>query len=302
MSQAKFATYPFKYAPQSIDEMLVDDWTKAKLKDVVEKVPNIIIHGPPGVGKSCFVDLFLKLTGFDFLKINASDERGIGTIRERVSTFARAASLSQFKIIWLNEGDALTEEAQDNLRQLIEDVEAHTRFIITCNYVNKLSAPMQSRFQDLELASPPATEIFERCMYILKQENVEIENLKSFKKDLVELIKKCYPDIRKIFNRLETSVVDGKISKVLLNVDQVYEQILNFLLVKELGEIRSLLKSHSIYYPALYQYLFDNIDKFELTGEAILAIGEALRWDNTVAIKEINFITMCAKMLKEGVV
>ena len=298
----EFCMYPRKYKPSSLDEMILDPQLKKKLEDIIKKVPNTILYGPPGVGKSCFVEILLKETGFDHLKINASDENSVDTIRTKLKTFALSAGFTPLKIIYLNEGDNFKIDAENILRMLIEEVEEHTRFIITCNYPERFSAPIFSRFQEVEFKNPPATKIFERCLEIVEKEKVKIKDKNEFKKSLLTLVKRLYPDMRRIFNALECSVINGEIESLQIgSSDIIHEKILSKLLDKDIDSVREIIRSESIYYPALFQFFFDNVTKFSDPGEAVLIIGNAYRWDSQVSIKEINFLTMCVELFKKAV-
>lgn len=303
MSELQELTFPFKYEPTSLNDMIVSDDTRASLKEVIEKMPNIILCGRPGVGKGTFVNILLKETGYDFLKINASKETSVDMVRTKVEGFATALGFTKYKIVYLNEADWLSINAQKSLLQLMEDVHSHTRFIFTCNYFHKLLEELVSRCQVFNLNSPPAKEIYSHCIKILEKENIEIVNEKPFKKSLVETIRKLYPDIRRTLNSLERSIVNGKIEIVeSKGAEEVYSEILKFAKEQDLEEIRKLLRSNPVDYVSLYNYLYENLEVFNSPGDAVLEIGEYLYRDGFVAIKEVNFMTMIVKMIKNGII
>lgn len=296
----------FKYAPQSVDEMVLNEDVKITLKNVIQEKPNVLISGPPGTGKGTFTDIFLRDTGLakskDFLKVNASDETSIENIRSNVKSFATAMCLGDFKLVYLNEADYLSPNAQAMLRQLMEDVQAFTRFFLLCNYPNKIIDPILSRCQHIQLCAAPAADIFKHCMKILKAEGISCSS-KEEKEYVIKLVKTYYPDIRRIVNALQKSVVDGKLHiRALVTDNQLYTDIFTAICKKDLDGVRILLRGNTIDYIELYQFLYNNIDKFENGAAAILTIGEYMYRHSLVAIPEINFMTMIADLIMKRAV
>jgi DNA polymerase III delta prime subunit len=293
--------WPFKYAPTTMDDMIVNDDIRPILTKYLDEVPNILLYGTPGVGKGTFANILLKHTGFDKMWINASDETGIEAIRGKVRPFATSMSLTPLKIVILNESDSLTtgpQGAQKMLRQLVEDVEKICRFILICNYIHLLIPEMESRFQYVKIDNPPAKDIGKYCLKILKKEGVEYEG-----QTVIDIVRKCYPDIRKTINVLQQNTVNGKLigSKISLSED-VWKKILGLILKQDIEEVRRELKSNYIDYPELYRYLYENAGEFKEPGAAILMIGEHLYRDSTIAIKEVNFMRMVVEMIFNKVV
>lgn len=293
--------WTFKYEPTVLSEYIGSEEMKETLQKVIDESPNILLSGPPGVGKGTFVNIYLRETGYDFIKINASMENNIDMVRNKINSFALSLGTTKYKIVYLNEMDYLSPAAQAGLRQLIEDVHEHTRFVMTCNYINKVPAEILSRCQHIEMGKIPAAEILKHCEYILKNENVEIENIQTFKRSLVNTIKTLYPDVRRIINSLEKSVINGKISEINVHsTHELYENILSSMLERDIDSVREILRKNAIEYVSLYQYIFENVDKFKSPGDAIIKIGEYLYRDNFIAIKEINFLTMVVSLIKDG--
>lgn len=293
--------WTFKYEPKTIDDYIATDETKSLLKTILKDNLNLLISGTPGTGKSTFVNIYLKQTGFDYLKINASNERGIDSIRMKVEPFAKSLGFGKFKIVYFNEADQLTQDAQRSLKDLIEEVRLHTRFIFICNDYHPIDDAIMSRCFHLEMPKPPAKGIFDLCKKIIENEKIVIKNKKDFDKSLIDTIKRFYPDIRSIINSVQGSVVDGEISVVKSKFnDDLYDSILNAFMKKDIGTVRELLRNNAISYNELYNMLFNNVSKFSSPGDAIIDIGEYLWRDKQVAIQEINFLAMMAKMIKEG--
>ena len=289
----------FKYEPQKFDDMILNDVIKPRLQKALVEIPNLMLVGPPGVGKGTFTNIFLKTTKLDFIKLNCSDETSIDAMRTKVKGFATALGTTPLKVVVLNESDALSPNAQMMLRDLIETVESITRFIFQCNYGHRMIKELHSRCQVIEIINPPAKEIYRHVMSILKKEKIEVKNNKA----VIQIIKQLYPDLRKIIHTLQLNTIDGKIDTIRLDeVQEVHQMILDFILKKDLDEVRKLLKNHSINYPDLYAHLYENIDKFKSPGDAILVIGEHLYRDGLVAIKEINFVAGIVSMMKKGIV
>jgi len=288
----------YKYNPVNFDALILNEDIKPTLLKALDEVPNLMLFGPPGVGKSAFAKILLSHTGYDNLWINASKDRGIDVVRELIVPFGRAMSLHPLKIIVINEADQLTPDAQKSLKEETEDVIDITRFIFITNEGHKITEPLHSRCWIVEVNKPPAKEVWERLNMILDNEKVEIE-----KELLKDVIKECYPDIRKMINSLQMSVSRGKIKKVVYNIgEELLSDILAGILRKDVEKVRKLLRSNTINYSELYKYLFDNVGEFKSPGNAVLAIGEAHRWDSFVSIREINFMYMVFKMISEGTV
>jgi len=286
--------WTFKHEPQKFDDLILNKDIRPKLRKAIREVPNLLLYGKPGVGKGTFTHIFLKEAEMDYLWINASDERGIDVMRDKIKSFATALGISGMKIVVLNEGDALTTEAQRMLRQLIEDVHKITRFIFLANYEHLFIPEIKSRCQVIEISNPPGKEILSFCERILKSEGVKYD-----KKTVVSIIKKCHPDIRNTIWRLQENTINGvlKSDKVSASED-TFKSVLGMMKDKDLEGVRKHLKSNAIDYIGLYSYLFDNVGEFDSPGDAIIEIGEHLYRNSNVAIKEINFMCMFMKMLK----
>lgn len=202
-----------KYAPESLEEMVVSDENRGKLNKIMTDLPTTLLYGNAGTGKSSFMKILQKLHRENILKINASDENGVDVIRDKVNSFAVAApfDLKSTKIVYFEEADKLTEEAQNALKDLIEQVKKKTRFFFVCNDNSKIIDPIKSRCgYKLNLDDPPIEKILEHVWKILDSEHVEVKNTD----DVKNIINKYYPDIRNIINTLESHEKDG-----VLNID-----------------------------------------------------------------------------------
>ena len=291
----------YKYQPENFEDIILNDDIKPKLRKALNEYPNLLLYGNSGVGKGCFANILIKKDNIDNMWINASDESGIDVFRNKIRPFATAMCLKDLKVVVLNEGDSLTSGPQGSqklLRQLMEDVYKLCRFVLICNYDGYIIPELKSRFQVIKVDNPPAKEIGKLCLKILRQENIQFDP-----KVAMEIVKKCYPDIRKTINVLQENSVDGKLVGSSLSASEdIFRKILTLMLKKDIDGVREELKSNYIPYPELYQFLYENAGEFKQPGGAILLIGKALRWDTTVAIKEINFMEMFVDMMYEKVV
>jgi replication factor C small subunit len=289
-----------KYEPKTFEEMVLADDVREILQETFTKRPNMMIVGPPGVGKGTFARIFINETGMEHLWINASDHSGIDTIRTTVKGFGRALGLGGLKLIVMNEADRISSAAQEALREEIEFIADITRFMFLVNTAHVFIDPILSRFRPLiEIKKPPVKGIWDHCLKILEAENVTNIN----KVVLKDIIKELYPDIRGVINTLHMSVRGNILDKaVYIRPEAIFEDVLQAMKAGDVDKIRNVLRSNWVNYPDLYQYLFDNVDKFKSPPGAVLSIGEALRWDSLVAIKEINFVMMVVDMLNKGFV
>ena len=298
--------WEFVYAPETFEDLIINDDLKPILRKNLDERPNMLLYGPPGVGKGSYVDVLINHNGLknSTMKINASLEGGIDTIREKVKTFAQASNfeIGKMKLVYLNEADHPNlGAAQQSLRQLIEDVQKTTQFILVCNYINNVIPELLSRMQVYQISNPPATEIFKKCEWILKNEGIKYN-----KKTVVEIIKKKYPDIRNTIISLRQNVINGKLKETpeITGSDKVLTDILNSMKSGDPEQVRKILKSNNVFYPALYDFLYNKImeneNVFSDDAEMILLIAEHLHRDTTHSIKEINFMHMVFKALKGG--
>jgi DNA polymerase III delta prime subunit len=286
----------YKYQPNTFGDIILNEDIKPKLNKAMDELPNMLLYGTPGIGKGCFANLLIKKENIDYMWINASDESGIDVFRNKIRPFATAMCMKDLKIVVLNEADSLTsgpQGAQKLLRQLMEDCYKLARFILICNYSNYIIPEIKSRCQVIQFDNPPKKDIGKLLLKILKAEGVKYET-----KDVLEIIKKCYPDVRRTINVLQENVVDGELTGSRVYASEIlFEKILKLILKGDVEAVREELKSNYIPYELLYEFLYNNAGEFREPGGAILKIGEFLYKDSTIAIKEINFIAFVCELI-----
>ena len=282
-----------KYRPQTLEGYVGNEVIKNKVLDYLNQgsIQNLLLHGVAGTGKTTLAKLIANNLNCDLLYINASDERGIDTIREKIIPFASSLGFGDVKIIILDEADYITPQAQATLRNTMESFSGNTRFILTCNYLERIISPLQSRCQTLEIKPPSKQDVAWRCVDICKEEKVDIDNIA-----LKTIVNAYYPDIRKIINTIQGSVVNHvvKLDESSLK-DDLNEQIIQALSNKALlSEIRQILAdSGSREVDNLFKALYDNLDKFtSKEGEAILIIAKYQYEYTFVLEKEICVAAM----------
>ena len=288
-----------KYRPTTLEEYVGNDLIKSKIGEYIKlgSIQNLLFHGVAGTGKTTLAKLIVRQLNCDVLYINASDERGIDTIRDKIIPFASSMSFNDVKIVILDEADYITPQAQATLRNTIESCSKTTRFILTCNYLERIISPLQSRCQTFEIIPPSKQEVDNKCQDILMEENITYT-------DIHEVINTHYPDIRKIINTLQGSVVNGriKIDSTSLKNTQLGGLIVDALIRKDkLSEIRQIIAdSGSREFDDLFKYIYDKSSTLfgDNEGEAILIIAKYQYEYTFVLEKEICIAAMLKKLLE----
>ena len=186
-----------KYRPKTLNEFVGNEAIKTKIQKYLDQddIQNFIFYSNSGTGKTTLAKIIINELDCDYLFLNASDERGIETIREKVAGFASTASFKSLKVVVLDEADFLPLASQGLLRNVIETFSRSTRFILTCNFIERIMDPLQSRCQVLKITPPSKSEVAKHLSNIL-----DSENIKSEIKDIATITNQHYPDIRKMLN------------------------------------------------------------------------------------------------------
>ena len=288
-----------KYRPQKLEDYVGNEVIKSKIEDYLKQgsIQNLLLHGVAGTGKTTLAKLLVKNIDCDYLYINASDERGIDTIREKIQPFALSMGFNDVKIVILDEADYLTPQAQATLRHTIEACSSTTRFILTCNYLERIISPLQSRCQTFEITPPSKDEVYKKLEYILDGEGM-LDYIIP-----IEIINTYYPDIRKIINTTQGSIVEGqiKIDDNSLKNSQLGGLVVDALIRKaKLSEIRQILAdSGAREFDDLFKYIYDKSSVLfgDREGEAILIIAKYQYEYTFVLEKEICIAAMLNKLL-----
>jgi replication factor C small subunit len=288
-----------KYRPDILENYVGNENLKETISKYIEQndIQNLIFYGPAGTGKTTLAKLLVKNINCDFIYINASDERGIETIRDKVSGFASTMSFKPLKVVILDEADFLTIQAQASLRNVIETFSKSTRFILTCNYIERIIDPLQSRCQTLKIVPPSKADVARHLCKVLGQENVNYDT-----DSVVNIVKKQYPDVRKMLNICQMSSKKGELvvdSQTLVSsnyIDQIIELLPNN---KSFKQIRQIIADSNVDdFEALYKALYERIDEYTTRdAEAIIIIEEYLYHANFRIDKEINVMACIAKLL-----
>jgi DNA polymerase III delta prime subunit len=287
-----------KYRPTSINDLLIDESTKNSLLLFKEKkeIPHMLFTSGPGTGKTTTAKIIAKeLLNSDYLYINASDENGIDTIRNKVIAFSESKSFDGgLKIIILDEVDGLSRDAQGALRGSMEYYHDTTRCILTANYKNKLIEPLISRIQQFSLTYDKK-DVVKLCFSILKRENVIVD--KDNAQKMVKLVYSMFPDIRKAINSLQRLSYNGKLEiKSTYADDILMSEVLEFLNEGNCMALRQFLISKEAEFASDYNILLKNLLEYIYKSsifdskkkECILIIGEYLYRSVSVIDKEIN--------------
>jgi len=292
---SKHTLWVEKYRPDILEGYLGNEEFISNLQEWISKndFPNLLLHGTPGTGKTTAAKLIIKNIKCDHLYLNCSDENGIDTIRDKVKQFASGATFQPLKVVILDEADFLTINAQAALRNVIESFSLTTRFIFTCNYAERIIDPLQSRLTLFSLTTPDIKSIAKHLKNILEQEQVEFDTA-----DLVSVVKKTYPDIRRSLNVLQSSINKGKLVLKTNIVDNNYTN----LIISELksnkptsfNTIRQIVADAGLNdFTGVYKELHDAYS----SPEATIIIEEYLFHSTTIPDKEICFMGCVAKLL-----
>jgi replication factor C small subunit len=285
-----------RFRPSQIEGYLGNDSFIADLTEWIEKqdFPNIILHGGPGTGKTTAAKLIVQNIDCDYLYLNCSDENGIDAIRDKVKQFASSATFKKLKVVILDESDFLTLNAQAALRNIIETFSVQTRFIFTCNFIERIISPLQSRLASYALNPPTPKQLFEHCLGILDQENITYDV-----KDIAQIVKTFYPDIRKTINNLQSCVNNSKIvieGKSFTKSNYVKEivDLMKKPSKDTFNQIRQIVADNGVKrYEELYKALYESTSD----AQRIIIIAEGLHNSVNSPDQEITFMSTIAKLL-----
>ena len=287
-----------KYRPDNIDGYVFrDNEQKSQVKGWIDSgaIPHLLFSGAPGVGKTTLAKILIKqleIDDFDVLEINASRENSIDTIRDKITGFVQTMPFGDFKVVLLDEADYISPNGQAALRGVMETYHASARFILTCNYPNRVIPALHSRCQGFHIEKVDKTEFTARIATVLVAENVEldIETLDTY-------VRSTYPDLRKCLNLCQMNSSDGKLSNVKGdegNTSDWRVDAVNLFKVGKIVEARKLMCAtvRPEEMEDVFRWMYDNLELFSSTPEgqdsAIMAIRTGLVNHSFVADAEIN--------------
>jgi replication factor C small subunit len=292
-----------KYRPDTLENYVGNEDVKSLIASYLGQndIHHFLFYGPAGTGKTTLAKIIVNNLDCDYMYINASDERGVDTIRDKVQGFASAASFKPLKVVILDEADFLTINAQASLRNIIETFSRSTRFILTCNYVERIILPLQSRCKVLKLVPPSKGEVAKHVAHILETENVtyEVEDLKT-------TVNKFYPDLRNILN---TCQIFSKKGSLVLNKEVLTSNAYQLKVIEELSKptsksfniIRQIIADSGVNdFDEMYRFLYDEASKYASgnEGQVSIILSEMQYQSNFRIDKEINLMSTISQILK----
>ena len=292
-----------KYRPNTLDTYIGNEQLKDKVKHYLDSgdLPHLLLFGKAGTGKTTLAKLLVNNIDCDYLYINASDENNVETVRSKVKNFASTMGFKDYKVIILDECDYITPNAQAALRNLMETFSKHCRFILTCNFVERIIDPIQSRCQSFQVIPPNKNDVAKHLHNILTQEGVGYE-----REDLGIIVNSGYPDIRRVINGAQRQSIGGRLSidKQSIVENDYKMKLLEILKTQDkknaFKNIRQLLADAKVTdFADLFRLLYDEVDSYGSgkIADCILIIAKYELSDAQVVDKEINAMAMLIEIL-----
>ena len=296
-----------KYRPKTIEDCILPERLKLPFQEYVNQknIPNLLLAGGAGVGKTTVAKALCNEVGCDYIVINGSDESGIDTFRTKIKNYASSMSLTGGrKVIIIDEADYLNPNStQPALRNAIEEFASNCSFIFTCNYKNRIIEPLHSRCAVIEFSlkngekAKMASAFFKRIQSVLQSESVEYDD-----KVIAELIKKHFPDFRRIINELQRYSQFGKIDTgVLAQIGDIsISEIVKFIRDKDFGSIRKWVATNDVDSNTLYRKLYDSmydLMKPQSIPQAVLILADYQYKAAFVADQEINTVACLTEIM-----
>lgn len=292
-----------KYRPQTLDNYICDEVIREKIQEFItnQDIPHLGFFGLQGSGKSTLAKILVNNIDCDFIYLNATENRGMDDIKEKVGSFASARSFKPLKIVILDESTHILQASQVLLLNMIETYSLTTRFILTGNYPERLIPPLRSRLQEFKL-TPPSKKVVAKHVYeILNKEEVEFTV-----EDLASVVHSSYPDFRKIINDCQKYIVDNKlvIPKSLGKNEDVQSKILDALKKpsnKTFNEIRQIVADNDLSsFEDVFKHLYEHTNEYAVGCEGLIAviINECIYQSNFRVDLEINFMSGISRIIE----
>lgn len=292
-----------KYRPNSLEEMVLDDGIRAKVLSYIksDEIPHLLFYGKSGVGKTSLCRLIVQVIDCDYLYLNASDENDIETVRTKIKNFVINVGFHKWKIVVLDEADTLTQSSMAMLRLLMEDYSANSRFILTCNYIDRIIEPITSRCQLVHIEPTNKNATQHRIENILK-----IEKIKYSPDDILKVIEQNYPDMRRMLNHIQYQTNNQKFiyhrTKNLMSIEDKLLRVLSSKASKKdkLEDVRNLLSDDEGQdFQKLYAFLFDNIDVYgkNKVGQIIVLLDEGQYRFSHSSNRKLNLIRTIVEII-----
>jgi len=303
MESVKHSLWVEKYRPTKLDNYIGNDHLKSKVSVYLESgdIPHLLLFGRAGTGKTTLAKLLVNNIDCDYLYINASDENSVDVVREKVKNFASTLGFQDMKVIILDECDYITPNAQAALRNLMETFSKNCRFILTCNYVERIIDPIQSRCQSFQIIPPDRKQVAQHLANILGNENIEYDI-----KDIATIVNGGYPDVRRVINGAQRQVVNGNlvIDENTITQNDYKTKVLEILTKQDkktsFQNIRQLLADSKVSdFSDLFRLMFDTVDDWGKghIAECILILSKYQQSDAVVVDKEINIMAMFVEII-----
>ena len=303
MESVKHSLWVEKYRPTQLDNYIGNDHLKSKVSVYLESgdIPHLLLFGRAGTGKTTLAKLLVNNIDCDYLYINASDENSVDVVREKVKNFASTLGFKDMKVIILDECDYITPNAQAALRNLMETFSKNCRFILTCNYVERIIDPIQSRCQSFQIIPPDRKQVAQHLANILTNESVEYDV-----KDIATIVNGGYPDIRRVINGSQRQVVNSKlvIDENTITQNDYKTKVLDIIQTQDkknaFQNIRQLLADSKVTdFSDLFRLMFDTVDDWGKghIAECILILSKYQQSDAVVVDKEINVMAMFVEII-----
>jgi replication factor C small subunit len=303
-SKREHSLWVEKYRPQTLAEYVGNETVKETIQQYLDNndIPHLLLHGKAGTGKTTLAKLIVNTIKCDSMIINASDENNVDTVRNKVKNFASSMGFAGFKIIILDEFDYMTPNAQAILRNLMETFSKHCRFILTCNYHEKIIDPIKSRCQTFAITPPTKKDVAIQVTRIL-----DAENIKYDLKNVADIISSYYPDIRRILNTCQLQSAKGelKVDHQIMVESNFQTKLVDLLKANDdkrnmFMNIRQAVADNRLNdYSEMYSMLYDRVDEYASgnTANVILTIAEGISKDALVVDKEIVFMSTIIQIL-----